>query len=275
MTRFHALLFGVDTPNGQLILKRLSDHFPMLKIVVPTAPYPEGISLPPYFIPLNLRSATQMATAFSRVQVVIICHSGYNTGPIRGAIADANIPFIDAGSPGPDTVLEAAMHNFHFTPTELDGYQGASGIGLTGLWTIAHQPRRIPYPRLIHELWTIEQESVLCSEKVSARHRIQFQNRFFSLFFWFTAMFLRYLFPFFREGKPLGSVNDWRFNGETVEHGQTYEFTATCDELNPEILAPDLAIVKLLQLLKIREGGGEWRPFARFQIKLRSYNKVS
>ena len=267
----HVLLLGFETQNGQLILKRIFDYFPTLKVAVPAGMYGENIIISQYLLPINYSNVEQMTQSFQFVQTVVACDSKYNTLKIKQAAEAANTKFLDACYNYPRTVVESAYHKFSFTPTLMNAHQSASGIGFRGLWILSHQLSMLSFPTLIENKWSINQDPIDV-HGLKVNHVIEFSNRFFAFLFWFFALLFRIIFPFFKDRHTYSSNCDWRFFGETTEHSTKYRFMATANEVEADMLRPDEAILSILNSLGFKENEiADWNCFNRFRIKLQKY----
>lgn len=270
----HVLLLGFETQNGQMILKRIFDYFPTLKIAVPAGSYKDQITISQYLLPINYSNVEQMTQSFQYVQTVVSCDSKYNTLKIKQAAEAANSKFLDVCYNYPRTITESAYYKFSFTPDTLTAYQSASGIGFRGLWTLSHQKSMLSFPALRDDKWSINQEPIDI-EKLKVNHFIEFSNRFFAILFWLFALLFRIIFPFFKDRHTYSSNCNWRFFGETTEHTQKFEFYATADDVEADLLRPDAGILTILLTLGFKENEiSDWNCFSRFRIKLQKYEKV-
>lgn len=267
----HVLLLGFETQNGQLIIKRIFDYFPTLKVAVPAGMYGDNITMSQYILPINYSDVEQMTHSFQFVQTVVACDSKYNTLKIKQAAEAANVKFLDVCYNYPKTVVESAYYKFSFTPTQMNAHQSASGVGIRGLWILSHQKSMLSFPALIEEKWSIKQEPINVHQ-LKVNHFIEFSNRFFAYLFWLLALLFRIIFPFFKDRQTYSSNCNWRFFGETTEHSTKYKFIATANDVEADLLRPDEAILSILNSLGFKENEiADWNCFNRFRIKLQKY----
>jgi hypothetical protein len=154
----------------------------------------------------------------------------------------------------------------------MEAAQSASGCSLPDLWVISHQFTPLAMPQKRDGQWLIEQGTVSL-ETIGVVHRVQFASRFSSVVFWLFSLLLRFIFPFFSDQKPYSSTSNWWFSGRGLEHHQEYEFSAFAEAVDAELLRPDLALVKVLDALKIAKNKcHDWGCCSKLKVKLRQYN---
>lgn len=270
----HILLLGFETQNGQLILKRIFDNFPTLKVAVPAGIYNENTTISQYILPINYSNVEQMTQSFQVVQTVVVCDSKYNTAKIKQAVKAANSKYLDVCYDYPNTVVESAYHKFSFTPTSMDAHQSASGIGFKGFWILSHQQSMLSFPSIREGKWSISQNPIIVNQ-LKVNHVVEFSNRFFAYFFWILALLFRIIFPIFKDRHTYSSNCDWRFFGETKEHSTRYRFVAIAKEVEADNFRADKAILKILDTLGFKENEiADWNCFSRFRLKLQKYELV-
>ena len=273
--KIHVLLLGFETPQGQTILKKLTNSFPSIRIAAPTGIYQDEVYLPQNFIPVNFSSANQMSAVFQTVCTVVSCDKKYNTKKIIDAAKTAKTKFINSCYDYPFTVVNAAYYKFSFVPLSMTAQQSASGIGFSGFWRIAHQKSLLKFPERKNDKWTIEQDDMLILNKdIRVTHRIEFSNRFFAILFWIFALLLRLIYPLGNCSRTYSSQSDWRFFGETSEFDDKYRYIVSANCVDASVLRCDLAILDLLLSLNIKEDEScDWNSFLQLKIKLEKYDQ--
>ena len=271
MRRFQVLLLGVETPAGQVVLRRFRENFPIFKVAVPTFPYPEHVQVPPYQVPVDLNDEAYLTRVFASVEVVVSCSARGGTQKVKAAAGAAGTRFIDASFSYPEVVIASCFERFSFRPVEMEAHQRASGLGFSGFWKVAHGRRAVAFPSLCHGAWAIEQNPVLVGD-VSVKHRISFTGKVWAVLFWLWALVVRFLFPVFGDGKTHGCVCDWRFFGLTEEHGKRYLFETDVSRADGDVLLPDLLTMKALDGIGVKHDECcDWPAFGRLSLKLNSY----
>lgn len=272
MRKFQVLLLGVETPTGQMVLRRFRENFPVFKVAVPTFPYPGEVQIPAYQIPVDLNDQAYLTRVFGSVDVVVACDSRGATQKVKAAAGAAGTRFVDASFSYPEVVIESCFERFSFRPVEMGAIQRAAGLGFRGFWKIAHRRRMAGFPSLSHGTWSIEQDPVLVGG-VSVRHWIGFKSKFWAVLFWLWALVLRFVVPVFGDGRTRGCVSDWKFFGVTEEHGQRYSFETDVSHADGDVLLPDLLTVKALDGIGAKHDECcDWPAFARLDVKLSSYS---
>ena len=276
MRKIQVLILGVETPTGQMVLKNFNEHnFQIFKVAVPTGLYPEQVRIPAYLIPLDLQDVDKMKRAFSSIQSIVACSSQYCTEKIKSAAKGANTEFIDASFSYPEAVIEACFEKFSFKAIEMKAYQQANGLGLKGHWIVAHRRAGLGIPKLENGRWGIEQDSIKTGG-IIVKHRIEFNNGFWAYLFFIWTFVLRYLFPFFGDGKTYDCNSKWRFIGTTKEHGQDYSFEVSLDEVDGSHLKPDLVVNRVLEAIGVDHNDScDWPAFSRLRGKLNKYELIS
>lgn len=273
--RFNMLILGPETKIGQELIKKINDHFHFLTIAVPTGNYKGQLILPSYQIALNYLNTEQLAKDFSLAEVVVSCSAAFNTETIKQAAIRASSSFVNACFSYPQTIIEAACYRLPFRPTIMEASQSSGGCSLPDMWTISHQLTTIPSPRKIDGIWYLEQATVPL-EEISVVHRIQFKNQLQARLFYFFILFLRIIFPIFSDRKTYSSTSKWWFSGKCLEHHQEYIFKAYADGVEPDLLRPDLALIKILDALKIsRSEWHDWGCCKEMKVRLLEYTSVS
>jgi len=269
--RFNLLVLGPQTTVGQAILKKLSDHFHYLNILVPTGIYGEGVVLPPYQVYLNFYNVEQLSTEFALCDVIVSCSPSYSTSIVRKAVENSGGKFIDACFSYPQAVIEAAFHRLPFSPKSMEAVQSASGISIPDFWAISHAETSLPKPMCDEGNWYIEQTTVSLSN-ISVRHRIAFSSRFFAYLFWCFSIISRVLFPLFGRSKAYTSLSKWTFIGKCYEHNQKFHFVASSDRVDAESLRPDVAVMRIIENLGInRSESHDWGCCGKLKVKLVEY----
>ena len=268
-----AFLLGVETPTGQLVLKRFRDHFPIFKVAAPTSLYPDSVEIPPYLIPVNLDDVDCMTSVFQSVDVVIACHWRYTTSKIMSAAKSAGCYFLNATMSYPEIVIESCWRKFSFRANSMVAYQSASGIGFSGFWKVSHRKKMIEFPKLRDNRWSIEQDPV-SFEGITITHRIAFKSKFWAVLFWIWALILRFLVPFFGDGRLSGCECDWNFIGTTEEHGTMYCYEGDAMHVDSSILLPDLLVTRALSCLRVKDDECcDWPAFPRLNVRLNSFRE--
>ena len=272
--RFNILILGPDTRIGQALIKKINDHFHFLNIVIPTGIYKEQAILPPYQIALNFTNSDTLAEDFALSEVIASCSPHYSTELVRTAAMKASSKFIDACFSYPQTVIEAACQRLPFKPITMEATQSASGCSLIDLWRISHQITILPLPRYHDNKWLIDQGTVSL-EEISISHSFEFSSRIYAYIFYFFALLLRFMWPFFNDAKVYSSTSMWSFSGKGLEHHKEYNFRATAEGVDAELLRPDLALLKCLDALGInRYESHDWGCCSRMKVKLKEYETV-
>lgn len=273
MRKLQAVILGIETITGQHVLRKIRTHFPVFKIAVPTAPYPENVTIPPFLIPLNMNNFEHLVNSLQATQTVIVCDKKYHTQNLIRACEKAETKLILAYFAYPQLAIESVFSKFSFVPQEMEAHQQASGIGLRAFWAIAHSPKWVSLPQLHQNKWTIEQDTVPVSG-VNVKHRIEFQSRFFALLFWFFAILTRIIWPVCINSAK-ACVCDWKFFGVTQEHGKKFRFTASVKEIDSDYIRHDAVIMKLLPAIGIKRNEAcDWQSFAKIKITLDRYDPL-
>ena len=272
--RFNILILGPESKIGQALIRKINDHFHFLNIAIPTGNYKGQLILPPYQIALNYTNLSQLSKDFSLTEVVVSCSPYYNTDIIKLAASQAYTTFIDACFSYPQTVIEAACYRLPFHPTIMEASQSSSGCSIPDMWIISHQLTTIPSPKKIDGNWFLEQGTVPL-EDISVVHRIKFSNQIYAKLFYFFILLLRIIIPLFNNRKTYSSRSTWWFSGRCLEHHQEYLFKAYAEGVDADLLRPDLALIKILNALKIsRSEWHDWGCCKEMKVKLQEYIPV-
>ena len=258
---FDILFFGVETPIGQIVFKRLHKQFPGLSIVVPMSDAYGDIDIPENQIYLDfgdLKNELQ----YVDFQVILNCNPSLILPQnFQSKIIDGTISF-------PQMVVRSGCAKMRYNFSELSVFEDVSFSKFLS-YSISDSSN-LPSFSPISRTTTIETE-VIPFGKINVKHYISFSSSFIAYLFWFFALLLHLVLFFVRRKRSKGSKK-WKFIGACLDKTRKHRFVNRLEISDQTQLVSDYIVWCLKEKLKIKMPLGNM--FPSFKVCVESYKSL-